>query len=184
MDINVRKWIPWNWFKKEEEHEGAPVRRRTGNVPVEHDEDPLAAVHREVDRLFNRLLHPFDYTDAFPSRNPRLLLKPSVDIKENSRAYVVTLEAPGVDEQDVRVELHDRNLVITGEKKHESSGDDEAYHWVERSYGTFRRMLTLPEDAREEGIEARFRRGVLTITVPREAGSRPERGRVIDVRRD
>jgi HSP20 family protein len=184
MDINVRKWIPWNWFRNEEEHEGVPVRRSTGNVPERHD-DPLAAVHHEIDRLFSRLLQPFEHaTHGLPTRSPRLLLKPSVDIKEHARAYVVKLEVPGVDEQDVRVELHDRDLVITGEKKHESSGEDETYHWVECAYGTFRRVLTLPADAREDGIEARFRRGVLTITIPREAGARTDQRRIIDVQRD
>jgi HSP20 family protein len=189
MEVNVRNWIPWNWFKKEEEHEDIPVRRAGREaLPSRRHDDPLDGIHREIDRLFSHLLQPlgapWSIEGKLPSsRSSGYLLKPRVDIKETARAYVVTLEVPGVDESDVRVELNDRILIIRGEKKHEAGRDDETYHWVERSYGAFQRMLSLPDDVQDEAIEARFKHGVLTVTVPRSETARSDQRRVIEISR-
>ncbi len=94
---------------------------------------------------------------------------------------MISLEVPGVDEKDIHVELNDRVLTIRGNKRHEESGEDESYHWVERSYGAFQRLLSLPDDALDEGLSARFRKGVLTIEVPRDQGRSNDDRRVIEV---
>jgi HSP20 family protein len=172
VETKAKKWLPWNWFRKEEEHEEA-------SFPVAFDrDDPLWSLHKEIDRLF---------AGAWPraarrsQRPTESVLKPSLDIRESGKAYTLALEVPGVDAGDVHVELEDRTLIITGEKKHESEEDDETYHCVERTYGAFRRILSLPDDADEQGIDAKFRRGVLTIRVPRRQRPDRERGRVIPV---
>jgi len=167
--MNIQKWNPWNWFKNENEGKAAsvPVHRERGSVG-----DPLWNMHREIDRLFDGVFSPF--TGSLP----RLLegggygglsgmLKPNLDIKETKRDYQISVEVPCVDENDIKLELVGGALTIKGEKKHEKKHEDENYYCVERSYGSFSRTLNLPSDANEDSIEAKFKSGVLTITVPR-----------------
>ena len=83
-----------------------------------------------------------------------------------------------VEEGDVKLELADGVLTVSGEKKYEKEEKDEHYHSVERSYGSFRRVLSLPEDANADDIDAKFKNGVLTISVPRKEISKSEGGNV------
>ena len=111
-------------------------------------------------------------------------LKPSVDIKENKKNYKISVEVPGVEESDIKLELVDGSLVIRGEKRQENEDKDEHYHSVERSYGSFQRVLSLPEDVNEDDIDAKFKNGVLTITAPRKQLAKPkENTKVIDINR-
>jgi HSP20 family protein len=102
------------------------------------------------------------------------LLKPNVDIKESKKTYTITVEVPGVEENDITLELTNGALTISGDKKHEKEEKDEHYHSVQRSYGFFKRVLSLPEDVNEDGIEAKFKNGVLTITLPRKEIVKPK----------
>ena len=79
----------------------------------------------------------------------------------------VTAELPGVDEKDVEVTLTDDLLTIKGEKKREQEKKEEAYHAVERSYGSFARSLRLPFAVDQSKVDAKFKKGVLTITMPK-----------------
>ena len=76
---------------------------------------------------------------------------------------------PGVDEKDVKVEIANDTLTIRGEKKQEKEENHKNYYRMERSYGSFQRVLSLPEDADQEGVSATFKNGVLTVTMPRKA---------------
>lgn len=177
-NIDIKKWNPWNWFRKEDEQEGrsVAVRRESrdgGGLPSLYTGNPLWDLHREMDRLFDNVFQ------RFGSLSPALftdgaLLKPNVDIKENKKNYMITVEVPGVDENDVKLELNDGTLTVSGEKKHEKEEKDENYHCVERSYGSFRRVLSLPQDIDEGAIDAKFKNGVLTITVPRKQMAKPK----------
>jgi len=171
--MNWNKLNPWNWFRKEE-NDG-------GNVPVQRADTPaqsLALMHGELDRLFDNWMRGFGFPTTL-GRFDRLgtgLLKPSVDISENSKAYTIRAEIPGVEKEDIKIRLDGDTLVISGEKKQEKESEEGGYHCVERSYGSFRRTLCLPEDADADKLEAKFRNGVLTLTVPRLAESaRPGR---------
>ncbi|HHL40109.1 MAG TPA: Hsp20/alpha crystallin family protein [Deltaproteobacteria bacterium] len=195
--MDIRKLNPWNWFKHEkEESRSVPVRRgeargEGSELPAVYSRDHIWNIHRELDRLFDDMFSRFDL--AFPrlferetalERLPGAVLRPSVDVKESAREYTITVEVPGVSEDDVKVELADGVLTISGEKKHEEEKKDEYYHSVERSYGYFRRVLSLPDDADEEGVEAKYKNGVLTITVPRrESAASKEKVKVIDVKK-
>ena len=76
-------------------------------------------------------------------------------------------EIPGVEREDVSIEVENGTLSLRAEKRFETEEEDEGYHCVERSYGSFQRVLSLPQDADEEGIEARFKNGVLKLTIPK-----------------
>ncbi len=95
---------------------------------------------------------------------------PAVDIKEEEDRYLIQVDLPGVDPQDVEVTLENNVLTIRGERKTEAEEKREGYYRVERVYGSFFRSFTLPAEVDEEKIEASYKDGVLTISVPK----RPE----------
>lgn len=170
--VNVSKLAPWNWFKKEEERASSlPVRRVGGESTVEH---PIQALHQEVDQLFNDFfrgfgLAPLSRFPMLPSLAERSRwLKPSLDISATDKEYTLQVELPGINEKDVQVEVSGDALKIWGEKKQEKEDKGRDYYAVERSYGSFQRVLALPEDAKTDGIEAKFKNGVMTITIPRD----------------
>jgi HSP20 family protein len=74
-----------------------------------------------------------------------------------------------VDEKDVKLEIVNDTLTISGEKKQEKEEKEKNYYRMERSYGVFQRVLSLPEDADQDKIKATFKKGILTVTVPRKA---------------
>lgn len=76
---------------------------------------------------------------------------------------------PGVSEKDAKVEISGDTLIISGEKRQEKEQRNQDFYRIERSYGSFQRVLSLPEDADQEGISASFKKGVLTIKMPRKS---------------
>jgi HSP20 family protein len=104
---------------------------------------------------------------------------PSVDVSEDDGNFIVTAELPGIQREDVNVELEDDVLTIRGEKRSEREEKKEKRRFVERSYGTFSRSFTLPANADPERVNAAFKDGVLTVTI----GKRPEtKPRVVDIK--
>lgn len=181
MDIN--KLVPWNWFKSEQEKTGAvvPVQRgeAKGGFPETALQDPLIQLHREMNQLFDNTLRGFGLP-SFSFEVPWSqfaapgLLRPQVNIGGNDKEYEISVEVPGVDEKDVKVEITGTTMTISGEKKQEKEEKDKNYYRMERSYGSFRRVLSLPEDANQDEVKAKFKNGVLTVTISRKALPAPE----------
>lgn len=178
----LKKWTPWNWFKREEEQE------RTEVVPqrlTEFNAFPTPRFVREFDRLFERMFE--DFVRGFrlapwSDEGVRgVIFRPRVNISESSDHYTVELELPGVDKQDLELSVSDGVLTVRGEKRAEHEEKDRHYHRLESAYGSFERVLSLPTDADEERVEARYENGILRVTVPRRAESR-EKGRKIAIR--
>jgi HSP20 family protein len=138
----------------------------------------------DFDRFFGRMMRnwPFDWAEL-PKGEPRALRAfehvPNVEVKENGKAYSVTVELPGLDEKDVKVTIEDDLLSISGEKKVERT--DDKTHFSERSYGSFTRSFTLPPDADRNAITAKFAKGVLTLEIAKTA-SAPVQGKQIEVK--
>ncbi len=187
MNIDIKRWTPWNWLKGEEQQEGhnLPARQndRSAGLPSLYNDHPLLSLHRDMDRVFDSFFQRFH--NLLPaSFGKNALLKPNVDIHENKKNYKISVEVPGVEENDIKLELQDGILTVSGEKKYEKEDKDENTHFVERSYGSFRRVLALPQDIDQEAIDAKFRNGVLTITVPRKQMAKPkEESKVIAINR-
>lgn len=102
---------------------------------------------------------------------------PRVDIAETDSALTVHAELPGIDKKDVKITVNDGNiLTIAGEKKREEKTEDKEknYMRIERSYGSFARSFTLPDNVSTENINAAFDNGVLTITVPKKEPAKPK----------
>jgi HSP20 family protein len=135
-----------------------------------------------LDHMFNRMMRtwPFNWPEFASSDEPRALRSfdhvPRVEVKENGKAYTVSIELPGLDEEDIKVEVEDDVLTVLGEKKVERT--DDKTHYSERSYGSFKRTFTLPADADTNAITARFAKGVLTLDIAKTAAPRAEVKRV------
>ena len=95
------------------------------------------------------------------------LLAPDMNVKETATGIEITAELPGVSEDDVDISVDGRTVTIKGEKKAEHEEKEADYHLVERSYGSFMRSFTLPFDADMSKVDAEFKKGVLTVSLPR-----------------
>lgn len=173
--MSIKKWIPWNWFKKEEEDASkpVPVQRTKAGDQVPALSGSLARFHQEIDRLFEDAFRGFDLSPFGLNRPmwPRIsdgMIKPTLDLGATDKEYTIAVEVPGVDEKDVKVEIANDTLTIRGEKRQEKKEKDKDFYRMERSYGSFQRVLSLPEDADQDAVSATFKNGVLTVTMPRK----------------
>lgn len=92
---------------------------------------------------------------------------PAVDLYEKDDHFMIKAELPGVDKNDINIDLKDRLLTLSGERTHDKEVNEENYYRRERSYGKFQRAFTLPADVDSDKIEAAFNDGVLQIKVPK-----------------
>ncbi len=120
--------------------------------------DPFRSMRREMEDLFS------DFARRWPSIDFGMQ-PPAVDVAETKETYEVTAEIPGVDQADIKLSIDGNRLVIAGEKKKESEQKDKDWRMVERSYGSFQRVVALPFDLREDAVSAWFDKGVLHLTV-------------------
>jgi HSP20 family protein len=108
---------------------------------------------------------------------------PALDVVETDDAYKVTMELPGVAEDDIDVSWSNGLLSVRGEKRQDSEEKSEDRHVTERRYGSFKRPVRLPEGVEEDGLSATFKKGVLHIDVPKSTESKKGR-RKIEVKTD
>ena len=121
--------------------------------------DPFVSLQRQMNRVFDDVLSGMP--DVASATSLRL------DVKEDEKAYHVTTDLPGLSEKDVEVTFNDGVLTIRGEKKVERDEKKDTWHIIERSSGSFSRQLSLPANVDAEKIDAKFEKGVLTISLPK-----------------
>lgn len=138
---------------------------------------PLAApfmstIARDMDQLQENIRRTFDNpfgitTEPFFSQTIGWL--PAVDVTETDNELVMTAELPGLDKNDVHIELDGNTLTLSGEKKVErvEGGKDQQYYLEERSFGAFQRSFTLPPSIADDKINATFDKGLLTLRMPK-----------------
>ena len=117
---------------------------------------------------------PFNAAPTTPRTALRRWL-PATDVIERDDAYVLRTDLPGLAQEDVKIEVEDNVLTISGERKSESETTEGSYRRVERAFGTFSRRLQLPEGVDAEAISASFDKGVLEISVPKPEQRKPRR---------
>ncbi len=154
--MSVRDLIPWN--------------RNNGNsapsVFRDDNRDPFLSLHREVNRLFDDVFRGFGSNlPAFSGASAFGHGWPSVEISDGEKEIRITAEVPGLEEKDIEVPLNDGVLTLKGEKCSETEDKDKRFS--ERFYGRFERRIPLGCEIREEEIDARFKNGVLTVTLPK-----------------
>lgn len=99
--------------------------------------------------------------------------RPAVDIYEDEKAIYVKAEIAGIKPEDIKINVENNVLTLEGERKLERKEEKEGYHRVERSYGSFRRSFYLPETVSSEEIDANYKDGVLTLTMPKVPEAKP-----------
>ncbi len=134
----------------------------------------LTSIQNEMNRLFNTF---FDTPTAGTGGNGNTLRRwiPAMDLVETEDHFVLKADLPGLTEADVNVEVEDNVLTVSGERKAEHEDKREGYVRVERSYGSFRRSLTLPEGVDPEAVSASFDKGVLEVRIPKPEERKPRR---------
>ena len=134
--------------------------------------DPFTALRRmmtpELDRIFE---HPFGTAFRWPSLRALAMpdaesWAPQIDVFERENRLVTKVDLPGLKKEDVKVEVTDGHLSISGERKSETKEEKDNVYRCERSYGSFYRAVPLPEGAKLEDVKATFADGVLEVSVP------------------
>lgn len=140
-----------------------PWKKRSGTPHMRGD----------FDDLMTRFMEPFhfglsDITNRLPETFTSKRV-PAMNIAETEKTFTVTLELPGMDEEDIDIELMGNQLQISGERKWEEEQEGKEFHRVESQFGKFQRTLTLPDNLRLDGaeVEATFTKGILEIVIPK-----------------
>jgi HSP20 family protein len=135
--MNLVKWSPWK------------------EMPV---------LYNRFNRVFD---DPFFHVGQMDDDAGMDLWNPAVDLYEKDDHFMIKAELPGVDKKDIKINLQDRLLTLSGERTYDNEVKEENYYRRERSYGKFQRAFTLPADVDSDKIKAEFKDGVLQIEVPK-----------------
>lgn len=128
--------------------------------------DPFVSLRREVDRMFDDFFNN-SARGLRGTGNDWRAVTPTIDLAEDEKELVVTAELPGLNEKDFEVTLSGDVLTIRGEKRAEQEEKKGGATYIERRFGSFARSIRLPFEVRDEKVDARYDKGVLTIRVPK-----------------
>jgi HSP20 family protein len=130
----------------------------------------LVSFQEEMNRLFN------DFFSQSPAKSERgdVIWDPLVDISETENEIVVHAEIPGMKKEDVKINIQDNVLTISGEKKRVESEKEHNYHRIERAYGCFERSFSLPSSIELDKVKATYKDGILTISLPKTTEEKPK----------
>ena len=151
------KLVPW---KKHD----MSLRRELGN-------DPFDRLYRQIDDLFDAF-----YRGADTPRRPNEWS--GFEVSETDDEIRIRAELPGMNEKDIDVSLDEDVLTIRGERKTEREKKKRSYHVSEMSYGSFLRSIPVDASVDREKIKAKFKRGVLTLTLPKTEQAKVERKKI------
>jgi HSP20 family protein len=153
--MRLDQLIPWNFGK------GSDLSRRdSGN--------PFAEFQKEMNRLFDNFSENMFSLSPMKWNMPEISASyPKMDVSETDKDFKVTAELPGMDEKDIDVSISNEVLTIKGEKKAEKEEKKPNYYRMERSYGTFQRSIPLPMEVEKDQVQASFKKGVLSIVLPK-----------------
>jgi HSP20 family protein len=137
---------------------------------------------RELDEVQNRFSSFFNGFPRFPTNGDVLKMStwsPDVDITEDEKEYLVKADLPEVKKEDLKITLENGVLSICGERKSEKEEKNKKFHRIERSFGSFERTFTMPDDADAAKMKAEFKDGVLRVHMPKNPKAQPKK---IDVK--
>lgn len=142
-----------------------PAEKKT--LPVRREEyHPFSLLRQEMNTLFDNFFRGFDLE---PLAGRYGAFSPKVDVKESEKDICITAELPGMDDKDIDVSLTKDSLTIKGEKKEEKEEKGKDFYQMERSFGSFSRTIPLPVEIDTDKVKADFKKGVLTVTLPKTA---------------
>ena len=155
---------------KDDIKELAHRRGHRHKLPVRHTGDnAFFSLQREINSLFDDLYREHGLLESRFGEMSGLLKAewPSVDVTESAKQVKVKAELPGMEEEDIDVSVTEEALTIRGEKKTETEEKGEDYYHQECSYGSFQRTIPLPCEIESDKVDASFKKGVLTVTLPK-----------------
>jgi HSP20 family protein len=132
----------------------------------------LGSIQNDMNRLFNTFFETPTRGNGAPTARRWV---PAIDVVENDDEYVLRADLPGIGEDDVKIEVDDNLLTISGERKSEHEERKQGYYRIERSSGAFSRSLTLPEGVDADAVKATFDQGVLEVRVPKPEARKPRK---------
>ncbi len=151
-------------------------RKETSLAPARISRDPFGSVRQmtsELDRMFDESFWPSFRRPWRAFAAPRAISwSPEIDVFEKDNRLIAKVDLPGMKKEDVKVEVTDGHLAISGERKSETEEKKDNVYRCEREYGSFYRAVALPEGVKIEDVKATFSDGVLEVSVPLPA--RPE----------
>jgi len=154
--------VPWR-----QKHEGRTEEGSMGS--------PLARFRNEMDNLFERFFGESWGPSLFESLPARMGWGPRIDLAESENEITMRAELPGIDPNEVNVEVVGSTLTIRGEKKQQKEEKRENYHYVERQYGTFNRRVELPSTVDPNRVNATFKNGLLTVAMAKRPEAKAKR---------
>jgi len=167
--MKAKDLLPWNWHKRNHE------------VEVERRGSPRA-LQRRMDALFDDFFSGRGLGGDWPlGAEGEVGFLPALDVENGKDAVSVRLEIPGMDEKDIEVSIEDDVLSIRGEKRSEKEEKRKGARWSECRYGAFERGIPLPPDLDLDAVKASFKKGILTVEIPKLESARGEGPRVIEI---
>jgi HSP20 family protein len=109
---------------------------------------------------------------AFSGRND--FFNPAVEVKEEEKRYVVSLDVPGMKKEEIKLEIHENELNISGERRREETRNEKGSTYTERSYGKFKRSFSLPSNVEASKVEASYKDGTLNVFIPKTDEVKPK----------
>ena len=149
----MKYMAPWRW--------GRDVALRR-----EAEENPIVSFQKAINTLFDDFFRGVDFG---PLETGMAKFNPRVDMAEDDKSITITAELPGLDEKDIEINLSKDILTIKGEKKEEKEEKGKERYYMERSFGSFQRMISIPSEVDTSKVDATFKKGVLNITLPKQA---------------
>ena len=149
--------------------------RTRNDLPSIFSSDPFGELRDEFDQMLSNWFSTSDSPSVLPSFSPLL------DLKETDANYEVQVDLPGIQASDLHVQVSDNGLTISGERKYEKTEGKKTDgkknggtpHYVERYHGSFSRSIVLPTAVKQDKIDAQYRDGVLTVTLPKAEEAKP-----------
>lgn len=134
-------------------------------------------LQRGIDRLFDDVMMPF--SDSNRDLTSAWRFNPACDVEETESHYIASFDLPGISKDELKIELTDNQLTVSGERKSETK-EKGARHIVERFHGAFQRVFTLPASVDASRVEANYQDGVLRIAIPKAEAAKPRRIQITD----
>jgi len=156
-----------------------PWKRDKNEICLRKDyEHPFMGLQREMNELFDSFFRGFGL-EPFRSIKPRLgSFMPKINVTENDKEIHISAELPGMEQEDIELTLGKDSLTIAGEKKDEYEDKGKDYYRMERSYGSFHRVIPLPAEIDDTKAEAEFKKGVLKIKLPKTVEAQASRKKI------
>jgi len=131
--------------------------------------DLLSDLQTDLNRVFNRSLTRTDWGKSF---------NPIVEVREETGHYTVHADLPGLQKEDFSISVEKNRLTLKGERKEEKENKDKGYHYSERSYGAFSRVMDFATDLQSDQVKASYKNGVLEIVLPKSDLAKPKQVQV------